>query len=84
MSEILGRNMVKGVIIKGVDDEILEMDLRQMINQFIYNNPEKPIERVREVLENVISSTNKELDFELSEDKNNIRLEVNEKLKAAR
>jgi len=84
VSEILGRNMVKGVIIKGVDDEILEMDLRQMINQFIYNNPEKPIERVREVLENVMSSANKELDFELSEDKNNIRLEVNQKVKVAR
>lgn len=84
MSEILGREMVKGVIFKGVDDEILRMDLRQMINQFIYNNPEKPIERVREVLENVMSSANEELDFDLSEDKNNIRLEVNEKMEVAR
>lgn len=64
------------VLVKGIDDEVLEHDLCQMIAQFRDNNPEKPIERVRQVLENVMSSANDEREFELSEDENNIRLEV--------
>lgn len=51
-------NITSKILVRGVDNEKLEHDLCQMITQFRENNPEKPIEKVRPILENVMSSVN--------------------------
>lgn len=58
----------------------LEHDLGYVLSQFRCNNPEKDIEKARLIVENILSEQGIEREFELSEDENNIRLEVgNEK-----
>jgi hypothetical protein len=54
----------------------LEHDLGYVLFQFRSNNPEKDIEKVRPIVENILSEQGIEKKFELSEDENNIRLEV--------
>jgi len=63
------------IVINGLSRQ-LEHDLGYVLFQFRSNNPEKDIEKVRPIVENILSEQGIEKKFELSEDENNIRLEV--------
>lgn len=68
------------IIINGLSRQ-LEHDLGYVLFQFKCNNPEKGIEKARPIVENILSEQGIEKEFELSEDENNIRLEVRNGLK---
>lgn len=84
-------NISEKVLIKGVDDEELENDLAECLVNFRQENEHLEIEKVSPIVKVVLESAGVEKDFELSEDANNIRLEVgnepkrktNERLSAA-
>jgi len=63
------------MVINGLPRQ-LEHDLGYVLFQFKCNNPEKDIEKARKIVENILSEHGVEKKFELSEDENNIRLEV--------
>lgn len=64
------------VLVKGVDDEVLEHDLSYVLCSFKLDNPEMSIDKARPILQVIMDTVGDERGFELSEGTNYIRLEV--------
>ena len=69
-----------GIVVSGLHDEILVNDLGYILGQFRHRNPNLDIEKASPIVKVVMESAGDERGFELTEDENNIRLEVGDDL----
>ena len=81
-------NIAEKLIINGNVKPRIKDDLAYLLTSFKENNPEKRISNAQKLVETTLINDYgfdlDQLDIELSESINFIRLEVNKKLKAAR